>query len=1199
MFLGGGADDLMLGDGDSVVFADTSSVTYDSSGNVIAASSDPDGGDGDDELILGDGSKIVFLGGGNDDLTMGDGDVILFGDHGDITLNASGDVLSAVSTDDAGDAGDMVTLGDGEKLIFLGGGADTLTSGNGDSIVFGDNGSAILNVDSELVRISIPGGSDGADTITLGDGNDEVRGGAGDDIIDSGAGADLIFGESGVDIITAGLGSDEVHGGTEGDTIFGGVNALGTSTETGSQDKLIGGEDDDVIWGDYGADLIEGGEGFDIIHGLPGDDRILGGTESDDIWGDAGNDIIVGGRGDDTIAAGDGDDLVWGGEEDIAASFFDRSDPSNFEAPPGFNSAEARVETGYMPAMITPVIAFGQSIGSNSDDNPANIDDHPFARERDDLLDFTEFSALHANLDILVEDFNDVISGGEGSDLIFGGGGRDALFGGGGSDYVDGGVERDEVYGEGGDDIVRGGANDDVVHGDYMYEIGSSRADAANPLFGDEGIDQVYGDGGSDFLFGDAGRNEGTVENPDWVQKGQRLWGGDGIDFMYAFANVGVTAPKAEIDAEVLKWGDELHGGAGGDWLYGNLRQDVLFGDSGNEYIAGDFLAGPQLAQNEFANLIGGDDLILGGSGEDQLLGGGGNDEIWGGANTDWLEGQDGDDTLYGGTDIDIMVLDTRREYFAPDGVGEADELPSIDQLDSSLDTFDGFFGNEFRGDLGLDDATDIMLIEGTNQDDKILIGQLADGRIHVNFSTVNPFTGADESWQILAPWRANITDPATTQDYFDPLLPLNPVGAPLVEQFRISGLMRDDDISFVADPYVAFEGTPAAVNVLPLDIGDLNARSDDFVGVIDGGPGDDDGGSGSDTIFGLAGDDRLWGDSTAGEETASTFDYDIIFGGRGDDDLIGGPGINDLYAWTQDPQPEGDTQFGVYVAEVDDPDNPGSKIPDPIGPVFDDNGDLDGDGFLDSDGVTPKRVLENTGLDRMLGSRNADRLFGGTEVSFLFGNGGDDQLFRVDGTQFQSADGGINGDEWKQFVLTEEPQRVWYVAGSEADDVITVDFVNEPGLLGDHHLVTRLTDNNGVFTFAADVNLDFNATDDDGNPLWDGADVVLNIQQLQQRGAGQDPDTPDASLPTTAFATETIGLNSGVLLEGLLPNLLPPEGDFDVILIDALGGDDHVSVGPTVQKTVWIDAGAGNDRVTIAGGKVVLADRAEFLEVR
>jgi hypothetical protein len=91
-----------------------------------------------------------------------------------------------------------------------------------------------------------------------------------------------------------------------------------------------------------------------------------------------------------------------------------------------------------------------------------------------------------------------------------------------------------------------------------------------------------------------------------------------------------------------------------------------------------------------------------------------------------------------------------------------------------------------------------------------------------------------------------------------------------------------------------------------------------------------------------------------------------------------------------------------------------------------------------------------------MLGSRNADRLFGGTGLAFMFGNGGNDQMFRSDGTLFESLDGGLSGNDWKDFA--KESGRVWYVAGTEADDVITVDFVNEPGLLGDHHLITRPT---------------------------------------------------------------------------------------------------------------------------------------------
>ena len=56
----------------------------------------------------------------------------------------------------------------------------------------------------------------------------------------------------------------------------------------------------------------------------------------------------------------------------------------------------------------------------------------------------------------------------------------------------------------------------------------------------------------------------------------------------------------------------------------------------------------------------------------------------------------------------------------------------------------------------------------------------------------------------------------------------------------------------------------------------------------------------------------------------------------------------------------------------------------------------------------------------------------------------------------------------------------------------------------------------------------------------------------------------------------------------------MPPEGNFVVILVDALAGDDLITVGPTVQKSVWVDAGDGADRVEIRSGNAILVDRSE-----
>src|SRR5207253_6504878 len=100
----------------------------------------------------------------------------------------------------------------------------------------------------------------------------------------------------------------------------------------------------------------------------------------------------------------------------------------------------------------------------------------------------------------------------------------------------------------------------------------------------------------------------------------------------------------------------------------------------------------------------------------------------------------------------------------------------------------------------------------------------------------------------------------------------------------------------------------------------------------------------------------------------------------------------------------------------------------------------------------------------------------------------------------FESLDGGLAGDQWKEYA--KESSQVWYVGGSNADDVITVDYVTEPGLLQNHHLITRLTNNNGNFSFAAKVRLDFEATDAAGNPIWDPQDTVLDLQKLQSDNA-------------------------------------------------------------------------------------------------
>ncbi|MGY8676021.1 MAG: hypothetical protein ACKVHO_25915, partial [Verrucomicrobiia bacterium] len=117
-----------------------------------------------------------------------------------------------------------------------------------------------------------------------------------------------------------------------------------------------------------------------------------------------------------------------------------------------------------------------------------------------------------------------------------------------------------------------------------------------------------------------------------------------------------------------------------------------------------------------------------------------------------------------------------------------------------------------------------------------------------------------------------------------------------------------------------------------------------------------------------------------------------------------------------------------------------------------------------------------------------------------LYGNGGEDKLFRADGTLFESLDGGLGGNDWKEFA--KESDKVWYYRGTNADDVISVDFVTEPGLLQNKHLITRLTNNNGNFSFAAQVKLSFTATDENGDFIWDPMDSHIDLDAVRNNGS-------------------------------------------------------------------------------------------------
>lgn len=109
--------------------------------------------------------------------------------------------------------------------------------------------------------------------------------------------------------IAQGAAIENAIGGAGADTITG--NALANTLAGGAGiDILYGLTGDDVLDGGTGSNQLYGAEGQDWLIALDSGDVLNGGTGHDTLWSGAGNDFIDGGAGDDVIDGGAGVDTI-------------------------------------------------------------------------------------------------------------------------------------------------------------------------------------------------------------------------------------------------------------------------------------------------------------------------------------------------------------------------------------------------------------------------------------------------------------------------------------------------------------------------------------------------------------------------------------------------------------------------------------------------------------------------------------------------------------------------------------------------------------------------------------------------------------------------------------------------------------------------------------------------------------------------
>lgn len=272
---------------------------------------------------------------------------------------------------------------------------------------------------------------------------------------------DSIRAGDGDDTVFAGLGDDEVTGGDGNDSIFG---EAGNDTIDSGAPLATGPLPDLGFPPDVPMDPIPDND-LDFVDGGDGDDVISTGDDADTIQGGAGNDMIDAGIDADSVTGGTGDDTIIGseGSDTIAAG-----------------SGDDLVYGGLDPRFP-------------------------------DALNIPDAT------DPVLDNGDDLISGGTGNDTIFGQDDNDTISGNAGDDLIDGGIDNDSLEGNTGNDTIFGGDGDDTIRGlaDQDSLEGGAGADVINGGFGD---DFVSGGDGDDVLRGN--NDNDTIS------------GGAGADFM-------------------------------------------------------------------------------------------------------------------------------------------------------------------------------------------------------------------------------------------------------------------------------------------------------------------------------------------------------------------------------------------------------------------------------------------------------------------------------------------------------------------------------------------------------------------------------------------------------------------------------------------------------------------------------------------
>ncbi|MEV4317067.1 calcium-binding protein [Actinocrispum sp. NPDC049592] len=507
------------------------------------------------------------------------------------------------------------------------------------------------------------------------------------------------------------------------------------------------------------------------------------------------------------------------------------------------------------------------------------------------------------------------VNGNDGDDSITVGGAGDTVNGGAGNDRISAGLGKNTINGEDGDDTI-GIASDSPL---AQSNPGKPEFVAQeNLLIGGNGNDKISGGSAKDTIhtgpvFGNAGDQTGE-DDPGWPDKavikqdGQPdqivdatniVDTGTGSDIVYGSQGVDLVTGHSQPGQT-----DDIRGGGNADILTGGFGTDKVFGGPGNDYViaepsdvgdsTGTGVFGPDRPVNHRvlpAGVTPSSKLLVGGYGNDHVIGGDGGAEIFGDKHANACvqgsdpeskppaepnDAQDGRDLITGGSGVDIIAAG-----------GAADNVDAKANNDRAC------------GQLGDD------VIAGGNDDDTLyggggkdlMFGDNGKDSVYGNDNEDTLYGGADND--VIEGNNAGDTEFGGTGE------------DTVIGGTRKAGEPDTGDLLFGDDGNDLIIGDNGVTGPFDLDGANAGAGGPDFVfggegddrgfgglahDELSGGNADDylEGNNADDTIHGDAGEDRIVGGSAEivstadGHQTGRPDTGDKLFGDAGPDLIAG-----------------------------------------------------------------------------------------------------------------------------------------------------------------------------------------------------------------------------------------------------------------------------------------------------------------------